>query len=113
MEAFKKMALLADLEGVRCSLNHGPGIEPPEAVNYIIQYLGEENACKSEVALSICKECCDALQGDEWTLLFCLECSESQWVCRELARKHYRHHIIWSKGCPKCGNEFKGLYFTE
>ena len=61
----------------------------------------------------VCAECAQALLGDEWTLLYCFECASSRWVYRQLARNHYRHHILWLRGCPDCSNQFGGLYFNE
>jgi hypothetical protein len=65
------------------------------------------------MVIPVCRECVEALQGEEWTLLYCYECNENHWVFRKLARNQYRHHILWLKGCPDCTGEFGGLYFND
>jgi hypothetical protein len=66
-----------------------------------------------ELVVPVCFDCAQALLHDEWTLLYCFECSHSRWVYRPLARNNYRHHILWLRGCPDCSNEFGGLYFND
>lgn len=120
MHEIEKLALLANLEEERCELNHGPQtahLKIP-AIDYIIQPFGyhvndiEEIAVR-EIVVPVCSDCASALQGEEWTLLYCIECCSSQWICRSLAKKRYRHHILWLRGCPHCTHEFGGLYFSD
>lgn len=119
MDETDRLGLLAELTDESCQLNHGPGTENQiiPACNYVVLPVGlreKKNVeiCDSEMVIPVCQECAEALVGDEWTLLYCIACNKSQWVCRQLSRMSYRHHILWLKGCPKCGG-FGGLYFND
>ena len=120
MDEASKLILLAELTDERCELNHGPGTDKEvfPATDFIVIPIGfidnktETDTCTREMVIPVCQECAEALLGEEWTLLYCLECCASQWVCRQLAKKRYRHHILWMKGCPHCGG-FGGLYFND
>lgn len=112
--------LLADLAEEHCELDHGPKTDPKNnrATDYLVLPFGyQENAIKEvtvrELVVPVCFECVQALQGDEWTLLYCFECSHSRWVYRKWAKNSYRHHILWLRGCPDCSNKFGGLYFND
>lgn len=120
MDAIDKLGLLAQLKEESCSLNHGPYTDHEEhqAVNYIIQPVGAnvndiEEVTAREMIVPVCIDCADALHGDEWTLLYCIECHESSWVYRNFAKNRYRHSVLWLRGCPECSAEFGGLYFTD
>ena len=120
MDAIDKVKMMAELAHDHCSLNHGPDIrnENIPAADYIVMPFGYEESMDKEIAvreliIPVCFECVLALKGDEWTLLFCFECAESRWVCRELAKNRYRHHILWLRGCPDCSYTFGGLYFSD
>ena len=120
MNEMDQVRLLADLEEEHCELNHGPNTNPEEypATDYLILPIGfEENSIQSvtvrEMVIPVCFDCAQALLHDEWTLLYCFECSHSCWVYRPWARNRYRHHILWLRGCPDCSNTFGGLYFTD
>jgi hypothetical protein len=120
MDVTEKIRLLADLEEEHCELNHGPRTNPAEypAVDYLTLPIGfKENSIKTvtvrELVVPVCFECVHALLHDEWTLLYCFECSHSRWVNRELAKNSYKHHILWLRGCPDCTNSFGGLYFND
>ena len=114
-----KIGLQADLLHATCQLNHGPlDKEPHQAIDYLVIPVGETQAngtpqTHAELVIPVCQDCVDALQGEEWTLLYCLECNKSQWILRAVARLNYRHHIIWLKGCPECGGEFHGISFND
>jgi hypothetical protein len=116
-----ELHLLADLHGSFCQLNHGPETKQEDypAVDYIVTPVGKMRdgesgeLSESKITIPICQECADALLEDEWTLLYCFDCMNSRWVCRELSRMHYRHHILWLRGCPDCGGKFGGLYFND
>ena len=113
------IALRAELGQATCELSHGPyDHEPHQAVDFLVIPVGKtnENGNKlenSELVIPVCQDCVEALTGDEWTLLYCLDCNESQWVLRAVSRLNYRHHIIWLKGCPHCGEELRGIYFSD
>ena len=120
MDAIEKVQLLAELDHEHCALNHGPDTNPIDypAVDYIVMPIGyEENAVEDvsvrELVIPVCAECLKAIVEEEWTLLYCFECSENHWVHRELAKNNYRHHVLWLRGCPDCSGKFGGLYFTD
>jgi len=120
MNDIDQIRLLADLDEEHCELNHGPDTNPEEyqATDYLILPIGyREDGIQSvtvrEMVIPVCFDCTQALLRDEWTLLYCFECSHSRWVYRPWAKNSYRHHILWLRGCPDCSNELGGLYFTE
>jgi hypothetical protein len=120
MNAIDRLELLANLKNEHCELNHGPNTdhEKRPAIDYIVQLIGHDagggiEVASREMVIPICADCSEALQGNEWTLLYCLECCGNQWVNREYAKNRYRHSILWLRGCPKCTGKFGGLYFTE
>jgi len=120
MDAIDRLGLLANLQKEFCELNHGFNSHREEhpAVDYIIQPFGYnvnkiEEVSMREMLIPVCAECAEALQGNKWTLLYCFECCSSQWIYREFAKNHYRHHILWLKGCPECTSKFGGLFFSD
>jgi len=120
MDAMDKLTMMAELNQDHCSLYHGPGVDNAEipAADYIVMSFGYEETAGQDIAvrelvIPVCFDCALALKGEEWTLLYCFECSESRWVCRRLAKNRYRHHILWLRGCPECSNTFGGVYFTD
>lgn len=120
MNEIDRLTLLAELDHECCELNHGPGTRREDfpAVDYLVMPFGYtisevEEVAVREVVVPVCRECAEALSADEWTLLYCFECCSSQWVYRNLAKNRYRHHILWLRGCPRCTNQFGGLYFNE
>ena len=120
MNEIDEIRLLADMTEEHCELNHGPNTIPENypAVDYIVLPLGyRENsnteATVREMVIPVCHDCVQALMQNEWTLLYCFECSSSRWVCRRMAKNSYQHHILWLRGCPDCTNEFGGLYFND
>lgn len=94
-----------------CHLKHSR-MDPAEnhpAVEFLCQHIGHLESEDSSVIdytiqIPICEECAEALQGDEWVLLFCLNCSKSQWVLRALAKKVYHkdQHVVFMEECPCC-----------
>lgn len=120
MNEFDKLVLLADLAEECCELSHGPDTSHLRlpAVDYLVQPFGYSQSDIDEVSVRdmvvpVCIDCASALQGNEWTLLYCLECNSSQWISRRYARLRYRHNILWLRGCPYCTGEFGGLYFSD
>lgn len=120
MDEINRLQLLAELVESHCELNHGPGARSTDhpAADFLVAPLGYNENDMVEVAvrelfIPVCAECAQALLADEWTLLYCFECSSSRWVSRQFAKNHYRHHILWLRGCPDCTCEFGGLYFNE
>jgi len=120
MHEVERLALLAQLGEEFCELNHGPGTRREDfpASDYLVMPFGykESEVCDvavRELVVPVCHECAQALLGNEWTLLYCFECASSQWIYRPKAKMHYRHHVLWLKGCPDCGGKFGGLYFSD
>lgn len=120
MNAIDRVQLLAELEHDFCELNHGPATvrEDFPAADYLVLPVGYQEdkdveVVVRELVVPVCRVCIDALLGDEWTLLYCFECNSSQWICRELSKHNYRHHVLWLKGCPECAEKFGGLYFND
>lgn len=120
MDAINHVGLMAQLGNEHCELNHGPEThsEKHPAVDYIIQPFGYnvneiEEVSVRDMIVPVCAECAESLQGNDWTLLYCFECCSSQWINRSISKNRYRHSILWLHGCPKCSNEFGGLYFSD
>lgn len=120
MNEIDMVQLMAELVHEHCELNHGPNTRGEDfpASDYIILPMGYsedsiQEVCVREMVVPVCFECAKALTEEEWSLLYCIECCSSQWVCRQLSKNQYRHHILWLRGCPKCTYEFGGLYFND
>jgi len=121
MDKYDEVALIASLNNEICQLSHGPYDKlTRKATNCIINPIGQKTnkehgdaTIDKEFCIPICNECAIALSEDDWTLLFCLNCLNNVWVLREISKLSYRHHIIWLGSCPKCSNEFGGIYFNE
>ncbi len=108
------VGLRMELEHSHCELSHGPhDVQQHKAVDYLVLPTGYKGKADSNLVIPICEECLEGIQNPAWTLLYCLECNESQWVLRELAKMQYRHDILWLVGCPTCGGKFGGLYFND
>jgi hypothetical protein len=113
----------------KCHLNHGPGVEPPDAVNYLCQRLDNLNEpgydsmdpsllaipefkknlddLGESLRIPICSECEEALYDEHWLLFYCLKCNSSQWLIKSRAKKLYPHweSIRFLAGCPICTNK--------
>lgn len=120
MNPIDKLHLLAELPGEFCELNHGPDTRREDfpAVDYLVMPFGYTESEAEEVSVRdlvvpVCRECAEALLGEEWTLAYCFECCSSHWISRRHARLQYRHHVLWLRGCPHCTNKFGGLYFND
>jgi hypothetical protein len=106
-----KFIAQAELIGQVCHLNHGPGAERPEAVDYLCQHLGDTKSSWPEVLLAvpICAECAYALlyEPEYWLLFYCLTCHSSQWLIKPKARKYYPkwENLIFLYRCPNCFEE--------
>lgn len=94
-----------DVVGCKCELNHGDAgaKEDREAVDYLCQEFSSEFENFS-IRIPICEECVHALYGQDWVLLFCLECCSSQWIYKRLAKRKYEDgkNVIWMSACPNC-----------
>ena len=91
MDAIDKIIMMAELSADHCTLNHGPGISNGDipAADYIVMPLGYKESKATEVSVRelvvpICFECALALKGEEWTLLYCFECTQNRWVSRSV-----------------------------
>jgi len=106
---------MLELEGEKCCLKHGTD-DPAEnhpAVDFICQNIGREevtddgisvDVIEATLRIPVCKECIEALYGDDWVLLYCVGCNSSQWVCKRLSKRIYPPglHIKWMDVCPNC-----------
>ena len=94
---------IVDLLISDCALNHHTETNPP-AINFIMVEVGGD-----VLRIPVCKECEEALQGDAWVLLYCINCNRSQWVNKKLSKKLYLYteneHIKFMKECPFCKGE--------
>jgi hypothetical protein len=117
-ESIYKIHALIDLEGEHCHLKHSTE-DPAEnhpAVDYLCQGFGDKietndgsiiEVPDSIIRIPICAECVEALLGDEWILLYCVNCNSSQWICRKYAKYPYPPwlHVKWMDECPICFGE--------
>jgi len=125
-EALDYFVARANLVYEKCHLNHGLGVEPPQAVNYLCQRLdnlnegGDESIDPSLLSIPefinkvddsgdmlripICEECAEALYDEEWLLFYCLACNSSQWLLKSKAVKYYPawESIRFLAECPMC-----------
>ena len=106
-----------DLIGEHCHLKHSAE-DPAEnhpAIDYLCQDFGQEasvdfghaineNFVSFSIRIPICKECVEALLGEEWVLCYCIHCNSSQWVCKKYSRLQFPFwmHIKWMDECPIC-----------
>lgn len=116
-DAIDELHARIDLQNEHCHLKHSEE-DPSEnhpAVDYLCQDFGQEASTDVGHAINetlvaytlrvpICQECMEALLGDEWILLYCVHCNNSQWVSRKYAKYHYPFwlHIKWMDACPVC-----------
>lgn len=108
-----------------CHLNHGIGIRPPKAINYLCQRLDDLSEIEHNPSLlsipefmsnlnrngdvlqiPICNECIEALYDEDWLLFYCLTCNSSQWLIKSKAKKLYPpwESIRFLVECPICTN---------
>ena len=124
LSEIEKVVVIADLVDSFCELNHGPNTKSSDfpATNALVVPIGYRESTNIDVAkrnytIPICNECALGLEGNEWVLLYCLECNKSQWIAREKAKNKYHpdDHIIWKIGCHNCGGMFvtTGTYFQR
>jgi len=107
IDAIDKLGLLANLSESYCELSHGIDTEKKKAVDYLVVPMGykESNGIETVtdfLTIPICQECKEAIESNEWILLYCLNCNESQWIIKELARHQYSNNVNFMKYCPKC-----------
>lgn len=117
-----KIGLTAELTQSHCDLNHGPETNPEDfpATDFLVLPLGTNESevvsnIENYLYIAVCMDCWEALQpsNKEWTLCYCVNCNESQWIARKYSKLHYRHKVLWLNGCPECGSKFGGLYFCD
>ena len=72
------------------------------AVNFLCQTVEDVDGNQIELRIPICQECENALQGDDWVLMYCIDCNHSQWVCKRLAKHDYPEKVMWVTFCPYC-----------
>ena len=116
--AIEDFQAILELKGEKCHLKHSPHdlAENHQAVDFICQDIGREimtddgimvEVLEATLRIPICKECAEALYGDDWVLLYCVGCNNSQWVCKRLSSRVYADglHIKWVDMCPNCYNK--------
>lgn len=97
----------ANLDGQTCALKHSKE-DPSEkhiAVNYLVQNIGNQfNTITDTLSIPICQDCVEALQGNNWVLLYCVNCNRSQWVYKRFAKRYYKNseHVLFLTACPHC-----------
>lgn len=95
-----------DLLGKVCQLNHSIE-DPPEAVDYLCQYIGKQDDPGIEpmlLRIPICEECVRALYDEDWLLFYCLTCNSSAWLLKSKAKKLYPkwESVKFFHTCPNC-----------
>ena len=109
MNEIDQLALLAELYGETCQLNHGcwhP--EDPRAIDYLVIPIGynesqDVQVQTREITIPICKDCQETLYEDDgtWLLFVCTNCSHSKWAVRDLLRNQYPPGVLQPmKYCP-------------
>lgn len=88
----------------RCHLNHGEGVKPPKATEYLCQWIGKDGQEEFLFRIPICDECAEALYDEEWLLFYCLTCNSSKWLLKSRAKKYYPkwESIRFLSECPIC-----------
>ena len=97
-----------ELENETCHLKHSKQdpAENHKAINYLCQRLGDQElkVAGQELRIPICKECVEALYNNNWILVYCTYCHQSQWIYRPIAKREYPegNNIYWLYICPHC-----------
>lgn len=114
MDNYEKKILELELSlDTPCELKHR---EFSRAVNYISQQIGYDGHPQYTINIPICEDCLNGLKSPEWILIYCLKCTENQWVYKPLGRlEYYGKHILWTSCCPSCKepDEKVSIFFTE
>lgn len=107
-ENLEDMVANLELEGEHCYLKHS-SVDPAEnhpAVDYLCQRLGniEFKIAHHELRIPICQECIEALYDENWILVFCSNCTKSQWIYRPKAKLIHPpgNGIYLLDVCPHC-----------
>ena len=107
-EQLNTMVNHLELEGEHCYLKHSEA-DPAEnhpAVDYLCQRLGDKKfkLAHQEIRIPICQECVDALYDEDWILVFCSNCTKSQWIYRPKAKLVHPpgNGVYWLDVCPYC-----------
>lgn len=99
--AVNDYVMKANLVGQTCALKHGKKSLPKDhpAIDYLSQ-----NMVDGAIVIPVCQECVNALHGNDWVLLYCVNCNQSQWVCKRYAKRRYKdnEHVIFMTACPHC-----------
>lgn len=107
-ELFTTFIARAGLKNEHCGLKHSI-VDPAEnhqAIDYIVQNFGMEDEPDVQIIVPVCAECIEALHDDDWILLYCINCMESQWIYKPKSKKPELYgdgeRIRWLKYCPHC-----------
>lgn len=105
-----------NLENETCGLKHSKEdpAENHKAVNYLVQNIGNPQTGEIfyQLRIPVCEECFNALDDNDWILMYCVNCNKSQWVYKPYAKYQYpsENKIYWLDVCPFCAeiaNEYK------
>ena len=105
----EKFNLLADLDGIKCELDHSGD---PEGSRPAVNYMMLQLASGETVALPICKYCeYELSRGEdfEWYLLICTKCSTTKWLYKANCKNDYPEQVHFIKSCPECDFRYMHL----
>lgn len=115
---FNKIMAFAHLTDRTCGLKHSKEDSAKEhpAIDYLCQNIGNKVTGEyvEQLQIPVCEECVNALSDENWILVYCLECNNSQWIYRPKAKKNYPEGnlVYWLNECPHC-IEVKDKYKKE
>ena len=114
MDELDKLGLKAELEDAHCGLNHGPKVDTTEiqAAAWLVLPFGDQETkvATTDLVVPICAECAESMDDDDWVLVYCLECSKSQWIYKPLAKYKYPKNLILSTSCKHCSKKAKKVF---
>ena len=107
----EKIALLADLDGTFCELDHSGD---PEGKRKAVNYMMLKLVSGETVALPICEYCNYELekgnQGDfEWYLLVCTQCQSTKWLYKKNCINNYKEQVHFIESCPECNFMYQNV----
>lgn len=125
MKPEEHLTILSELIGEVCQLNHKNDPDGvPQASNVLVVPIGYkkndvESVAVREITIFVCEECAESLSNeDDWVLIYCLGCCESQWINKKLSKLSYANHlakkdhkVIWLDSCPHCSEKTRGVWF--
>jgi len=101
----EKIALIADLEGAYCELDHSGD---PEGRRRAVNYFMLKKLDGTMDAIPICEYCMEELmktengQDFEWYLLVCTQCGATKWLYKANCKNDYPEQVHFIRSCPNC-----------